>query len=364
VPSGTVRSTPASAVVAPKLFVTPSTRTANDEDRDEDTVTDPSTASSVPRVSAEAAIVVRGLRKAYGPVEALRGIDLNVAAGQIFALLGPNGAGKTTAVEILEGHRSRDAGEVAVLGHDPARPTSAWRARVGVVPQRSQLQADLTVCEWLELFAGYYPAPRPVTEVIERTGLGPQRDRRAARLSGGQQRRLDLALALIGGPRLLFLDEPTTGFDPEARREAWSALEGLRREGTTIFLTTHYLDEAEALADRVAVVAGGRIVAEGPPDALGAESAPRSTRISARLCATVTAAELPQELANARLDHDDGSTRVELESTAPAPALHVLTGWALDRGVRLEELEVRRPRLEDAYLELVRGAAAEEEVTT
>ena len=311
-------------------------------------------------MSDEPAIVVRGLRKSYGPVEALRGIDLQVPAGQIVALLGPNGAGKTTAVEILEGHRTRDAGEVTVLGHDPARPTAAWRARVGVVPQRSELQADLTVREWLDLFAGYYPAPRPVAEVIERTGLGPQRDRRASRLSGGQQRRLDLALALIGGPRLLFLDEPTTGFDPEARREAWATLETLRREGTTIFLTTHYLDEAEALADRVAVVAGGRLVAEGPPRTLEAEGG-RGTRITARVARAITALELPPPLAGARLDVSDGSTRIEVETTSPGPALHALTGWALEHGVELKGLEARRPRLEDVYLRLVRDAAAQAE---
>src|SRR5918999_4938244 len=221
------------------------------------------------------AIVVRGLRKSYGAFEAVRGVDFEVRKGEIFAVLGPNGAGKTTTVEVLEGYRQRSAGDVRVLGADPARPTRGWRARIGVVLQTCQMPPELTVEESLELFAGYYPAPRSVAETVELVGLGPQRDKRAGQLSGGQQRRLDMAIALIGDPELLFLDEPTTGFDPSARRDAWDAIAALRDVGgKTVLLTTHYMDEAEWLADRVAIMAGGRDVAEGAPREVGRADRP------------------------------------------------------------------------------------------
>src|SRR2546421_195915 len=219
--------------------------------------------------TAEAVISVRGLRKRYGDVEAVAGIDLQVSRGEIFAFLGPNGAGKTTTVEILEGFRERSGGEVGVLGVDPARATAAWRARIGVVLQESQPEPGLTVRECLELYAGYYSAPRDIAETITLVGLEGKADDLAEQLSGGQRRRLDVALALIGDPELIFLDEPTTGFDPSARRTAWSVIAGLRELGKTVFLTTHYMDEAENLADRIAVIAKGRIVAEGTPGTLG-----------------------------------------------------------------------------------------------
>src|ERR671931_2430314 len=214
-------------------------------------------------------ISVRGLRRSYGTLEAVRGIDLDVAPRQIFAFLGPNGAGKTTTVEILEGYRQPTSGEVTVLGSDPEKAGHAWRQRIGIVLQESRMHEELTVRDSLELFAGYYRAPRGVDDTIELVGLGKKADERVGRLSGGQQRRLDVALALIGDPELLFLDEPTTGFDPVARRSAWDAVAGLRELGKTVFLTTHYMDEAEHLADRIAVIAGGRIVAGGKPGTLG-----------------------------------------------------------------------------------------------
>jgi ABC-2 type transport system ATP-binding protein len=309
---------------------------------------------TVIRAAAEAPpiIRVRGLRKSYGAVEAVGGIDLEVAAGEVFAFLGPNGAGKTTTVEILEGHRAPDAGEVSVLGRDPMRPTREWQARIGVVPQTSQMQAELTVREWLELFAGYYPAPRPIDETIDMVGLGRERHRRASRLSGGQQRRLDLALALIGGPELLFLDEPTTGFDPAARRGAWDTIAGLRALGTTVFLTTHYMEEAEALADRVAIIRGGRIVAEGAPRELS--RARGGTRISVRLPDGLGTADLPRGLPGTI---EARAGRIELRTDAPVRALNALTGWALERGIELPELEARGARLEDVFLELTTGEA-------
>jgi ABC-2 type transport system ATP-binding protein len=292
-------------------------------------------------------ISVRGLRKRYGAVEAVRGIDLEVRRGEIFAFLGPNGAGKTTTVEILEGHRDRDAGEVSVLGRDPARAGRDWNARVGVMLQTVQVQPELTVEESLEQFAGYYPQPRPVADTIDLVGLGEQRNVRAGRLSGGQQRRLDLGLALIGDPELLFMDEPTTGFDPGARRDAWATIAGLRALGKTIFLTTHYLDEAQRLADRVAIIAQGAIVATGPPGRLGGGVA--RTRIAFRLPAESSARDLPERLpGELTVDGDD----VELWTDAPFHAVAALVDWARGRGAELADLEVRRQSLEDAYLEL------------
>src|SRR5919108_5714515 len=231
---------------------------------------------------AEPVISVAGLRKSYGELEAVRGIDLEVAAGEIFAFLGPNGAGKTTTVEILEGYRGRNGGDVAVLGADPARVDRAWRERIGIVLQEGQMHPELTVRESLELFGGYYRNPRKVEDTIDLTGLTEKADDRVGRLSGGQQRRLDVALALIGDPELLFLDEPTTGFDPSARRQAWELIRSMRGLGKTVFLTTQYMDEAQALADRAAIIARGKLIAEGDPDRLGGRDSARAM-ISFRL---------------------------------------------------------------------------------
>jgi ABC-2 type transport system ATP-binding protein len=285
---------------------------------------------------AEPVISIRGLCKSYGEVEAVRGIDLEVQPGEVFALLGPNGAGKTTTVEILEGYRKLSDGEVTVLGEDPQRAGRAWRERIGIVLQSSRPDPYLTVRESLALYAGYYAAPRPIEETIELVGLGGKADERANRLSGGQQRRLDVGMALIGDPELLFLDEPTTGFDPSARRQAWETIAGLRDLGKTVLLTTHYMDEAQRLADRVAILARGQIVAEGTPDALGdRESLP--TTISYRL----------------------GGEEVSVETRTPVQALHELTGRAVERGLELDRLEVTRPNLEDIYLSLTSEEVAE-----
>jgi len=281
---------------------------------------------------AESVISVRGLRKSYGDVEAVRGVDLSVCRGEVFAFLGPNGAGKTTTVEILEGYRGRDGGEVEVLGEDPGRAGREWRRRIGIVLQTCMLEPYLTVRESLALFAGYYPSPRPVEEVIEAIGLGGKEGERAGRLSGGQQRRLDVGMALVGDPDLLFLDEPTTGFDPSARRRAWEVIAGLRDLGKTVFLTTHYMDEAQSLADRVAIIADGAIVARGTPADLGNRGGATAT-ISYRL---------------------DGE-QVEVETSDPVKALNELTAWALRSGAQLEGLEVTRPSLEDVYLGLTQS---------
>jgi ABC-2 type transport system ATP-binding protein len=288
-------------------------------------------------------ISVAGLRKSYNGFEAVGGIDLTVNRGEIFAFLGPNGAGKTTTAEILEGYRGRSAGEVDVLGADPARPTRAWRERIGIVLQQCRMRPELTVRETLELYAGYYRAPRGVEETIERVGLGSKTDDRAGVLSGGQQRRLDVAVALIGDPELLFLDEPTTGFDPTARRQAWGVIADLRELGKTVFLTTHYMDEAQRLADRVAIIVDGRIVAEGPPDRLGHATA---SEIRFRLPAGVHAPDLPVD--GVELD----GRFATLRTSEPERALNQLTGWALARGAELAGLEVGAPSLEDVYLEI------------
>jgi ABC-2 type transport system ATP-binding protein len=295
-----------------------------------------------------AAIRVSGLRKRYGELEAVRGIDFEVAEGECFALLGPNGAGKTTTVEILEGYRDRDAGEVEVLGLDPRRGGRDLRERVGIVLQSSGHFRELSVREVLELFGGYYPAPRPTGEVIDLVGLGEKAGARVKTLSGGQQRRLDLALGLVGDPDLLFLDEPTTGFDPSARRRSWELIESLRELGKTILLTTHYMDEAQNLADRVAILAAGRVVAAGTPDSLGGRD-DGEAMISFRLPAGATLADLPAGLPGRPAPRED---RVELRTTEPTRALNLLTGWALARGEELDALTVARPSLEDVYLQL------------
>ena len=291
----------------------------------------------------EAVIETRGLRKRYGAVEAVRGIDLRIERGEVFALLGPNGAGKTTTVEILEGHRMRSAGEARVLGFDPGRGETALRERTGIVLQRTGLEPYLTVAETIEMFRGYYPAPLPLEDILRVVGLEEQRGQRVRRLSGGQQRRLDVAVGLAGDPELLFLDEPTTGFDPSARRGAWAMIRNLRDLGKTVLLTTHYLDEAEALADRVAIMARGRIVTEGPPAALIASDAEAVIRFRAP-----PGAALPQGL-DAR-EESDG--RLALRSADPVRDLHALTRWALAEGIALEDLTVSRLSLEDVFLRL------------
>jgi ABC-2 type transport system ATP-binding protein len=300
---------------------------------------------------ADPAIEVRGLRKSYGTNEAVGGIDLEVAAGAVFAFLGPNGAGKTTTVEILEGYRERTSGTVEVLGIDPADGDGAWRERIGIVLQQCELQPLLTVRETLSLYAGYFSRPRPVDETIELVGLGEVADDRVGRLSGGQKRRVDVGAALVGDPELLFLDEPTTGFDPTARRQAWEVISNLRRLGKTIFLTTHYMDEAQALADRVAIIARGQIVAEGPPSELGGRD-DAATEVAFGLPAGVTNADLPEALSGTVASTQPDNGRTVLETSAPVRILNTLTTWALERGIELADLEVRRPSLEDVYLRL------------
>jgi ABC-2 type transport system ATP-binding protein len=274
------------------------------------------------------AIEVRDLRKSYGSLEALRGISFEVRRGEVFGLLGPNGAGKTTTVEILEGYRERSGGQVSVLGFDPASRDRGFRTRIGIVLQSAGFYPRATVREAVELMAKAYPAPRDVADTIGLVGLGEKTEERIKTLSGGQQRRLDLALALVGDPELIFLDEPTTGFDPAARRTAWDVVRSLKALGKTVVLTTHYLDEAQSLSDRVAIVQAGRIVAEGPPSELTPAS--RTYRVSFTR---------------------DGD-RVEMDTDDPTELLNRLTGEALARGDRLEDLSVTRPSLEDVYLQL------------
>jgi ABC-2 type transport system ATP-binding protein len=285
----------------------------------------------------EPVISIKALRMSYGETEAVRGIDLEVMPGEIFAFLGPNGAGKTTTVEILEGYRRRSGGEVTVLGEDPERAGRSWRERIGIVLQSGRLDPYLTVRESLGLYAGYFRAPRPVDEVIELVGLEGKADDRARGLSGGQQRRLDVGMALVGDPELLFLDEPTTGFDPSARRQAWDVIAGLRDLGKTVFLTTHYMDEAQRLADRVTIIAAGEVVARGTPADLG-----------------------EREKGATKIRYRSGGRDIELETTNVAETLHRLTGEAVARGEELEGLEVTRPSLEDVYLELTAAAGAAE----
>ena len=292
------------------------------------------------------AVAVTGLWKSYGGVAAVRGVSFRVMAGEIFALLGPNGAGKTSILEILEGFRGRDGGEVDVLGLDPADRSGsrALRERIGLVLQDIAVEPYLTVRETIARNAGYYPAPRGVDEVIALVGLAGQERTKVRNLSGGRKRRLDLGLGLIGDPELLFLDEPTTGFDPAARRDAWQLVRSLRDAGTTILLTTHYMEEAQALADRVAVISGGQIVAEGTPATIGGRDTARA-RIRFALPAGYTAADLPADAVPA-----DGL--VTVETAEPTRTLHQLTGWALRHGTVLGQLTVDRPSLEDIYLRL------------
>jgi ABC-2 type transport system ATP-binding protein len=289
----------------------------------------------------DAAVLVTGLVKNYGAVRAVAGLDLRIEHGEVFALLGPNGAGKTTTVEILEGYRRADAGEVRVLGLDPQRDRTRLKPRIGIVLQSTGIDHYLTVRESLQMYASYYPAPRDVDEVIDLVGLGAKRAARVLKLSGGQQRRLDVAIALVGNPDLLFLDEPTTGFDPSARHEAWSVVANLAALGKTVLLTTHYMDEAQRLANRVAIVAAGRIVAQGAPRSLGGRDAVRAT-VRFRLPG---AAQPPKGTATA-----DGW--VEFAADDLTRDLHALTGWALEHGVALDELQISRPSLEDVYLQL------------
>jgi ABC-2 type transport system ATP-binding protein len=298
------------------------------------------------------AIEVRDLRKSYGDVQAVRGISFSVEAGQVFALLGPNGAGKTTTVEILEGFRDRDGGAVSVLGHDPARGERDLKRQIGIVLQSTSIDPYLTVSETIDMYRGYFPHPRPLEEVVEVVGLGGKRDVRVSKLSGGQQRRLDVGIALAGDPDLLFLDEPTTGFDPGARRNAWRMVENLSDLGKTVLLTTHYMDEAQQLADDVAIIAAGEIVAEGPP----------ATLVGRGTAATVVRFRLPGDGDRNLPDPLAAQATVaggvlEIRTADPTRTLHELTGWALDRGFPLEELSVARPSLEDVYLELTAESA-------
>jgi ABC-2 type transport system ATP-binding protein len=299
-----------------------------------------------------AAIEINGLRKSYGNTEAVSGLDLTVERGEVFALLGPNGAGKTTTVEVLEGHRRRDAGSVTVLGFDPGAGEAAFRSRIGIVLQEAAVEPYLTVAEAIEMYGGYYPSPRPVDEVIEVVGLQDKRDSRVNKLSGGQQRRLDVGIGLAGDPELLFLDEPTTGFDPSARRAAWDMIRNLQTLGKTVFLTTHYMEEAHALADRVAIIAAGRLVAEGPPASL-IDDRPAGTRI---LFSLPDGRTVPPELNLEAVPHRGG---LEITTDEPTRVLHALTTWALQEGVPLEGLQVSRPTLEDVYLQLTGEGDAE-----
>lgn len=301
------------------------------------------------------AITVKGLRKSYGEFEAVRGIDLEIEQGEVFAFLGPNGAGKTTTIEILEGFREPTSGTVDVLGEDPATASLSWREDIGIVLQQSEPSQELTARETIEMHAAYYSSPRGVDEVLDIVGLQGKADDRCKKLSGGQLRRVDLALALIGDPKLVFLDEPTTGFDPSARRDSWTMIENLRELGTTVMLTTHYMDEAQHLADRIAVIARGELVAEGTADQL-AEQVKSQPAISwtPTSQAPPFGSPIPGNRVGLSLDAEDVTARV-----------HELTTWASGAGVELTGLEVSRPTLEDTYLALVadsEGATTSEEV--
>jgi ABC-2 type transport system ATP-binding protein len=294
------------------------------------------------------AIEVRGLQKTYGSFEAVKGIDLDIPAGEVFALLGPNGAGKTTTVEILEGYRHRSAGDVSVLGMDPSRGGAAFRSRIGIVLQECAIEPYLRVDEVLAQRSKYYPQPRAVQEVLRLVNLESKARSRVKVLSGGQQRRLDLALALVGDPDLIFLDEPTTGFDPSARRAAWEVVRNLSTLGKTILLTTHYMDEAQALATQVAVLVGGRVVAQGTPASLGGRD--RAQTIVRFKVPAFLHSQLPTLSAPVMATSPDGD--LVLSTACPTADLRVLTDWAMTSGVELDDLDVRRPSLEDVYLQL------------
>jgi len=295
----------------------------------------------------EAAITVEGLRKAYGEYEAVRGIDFEVAAGEVFGFLGPNGAGKTTTIEILEGYRPRSAGVVSVLGVDPGAPTQEWRNRVGLVLQECEMNPVLTVRETVTLISKFFSDPRPVGETIDLVGLAEKRNARIATLSGGQKRRVDVACGIIGDPDLVFLDEPTTGFDPSARRDAWNMIEGLKELGKTVFLTTHYMDEAQHLADRVAILRDGVLVAEGSTEELGSSLGQR-TVVRFGLPDGVLAEELDSQIPALKLSGNEASFATE----RPQHDVYRLLAWADGKGIELNALEVRRPSLEDIFLEL------------
>jgi ABC-2 type transport system ATP-binding protein len=314
-------------------------------------------AAAVP-VRSERVVSVRGLVKCYGSREAVAGIDLEVRRGEVFAFLGPNGAGKTTTVEILEGFRQRTQGQVRVLGQDPARADGAWRDRVGVVLQESEPEPGLSVRGCLALYAGFYRSPRDIDQTIALAGLTGRAGALATRLSVGQRRRLDFALALIGDPELIFLDEPATGFDPSARRAAWQVITGLRHLGKTVFLTTHYMDEAEHLADRITVLSAGRIVAEGTPATLGGRDH-MTTAITFTLPGHVHARDLPPGLSPLTGPGPAGSTVVH--SSSPLVHLQMLGNWALGRGFDLPDLDVHRPALEDVYLSLTGPASTKDQ---
>jgi ABC-2 type transport system ATP-binding protein len=306
----------------------------------------------LPRM-AEIAIEIKGLRKNYGSLVAVAGVDLTVNTGEVFAVLGPNGAGKTTMIEILEGYRQRTSGEVTVLGHDPSRNERAFKERIGIVLQQTGLDPFLTADETIDMYRSYFPHPRPRDEVLEVVGLAGVNDKRVTKLSGGQKRRLDVAVGLAGDPDLFFLDEPTTGFDPSARRHAWEMIHNLKSLGKTVLLTTHYMDEAQNLSDRVAIISSGKILAEGPPSSLGSGTE-TGTMITFRLPEGI---RLPESLAKGAKERDG---LVEMQPLHAVRTLNELTGWALELDIDLEGLRVARPTLEDVYLELTDGGASDE----